>query len=147
MWARSSFQGRSWTSRAPLDDDELELVRAHPVVGAELVRASGFPVAAWFVLEHHERVDGAGYPAGLAGPEITLEARILHVVDAFTAMTSERAYRRAMSERDALAEVRRLRGAQFDAQVVDALESVCAAAGSEPAWSVDTITRRATSST
>jgi diguanylate cyclase (GGDEF)-like protein/putative nucleotidyltransferase with HDIG domain len=131
----------------PLDDDELELVRAHPVVGAELVRASGFPVAAWFVLEHHERVDGAGYPAGLAGQEITLEARILHAVDAFTAMTSERPYRRAVSEQDALAELRRLRGAQFDAQVVDALESVCAAAGSEPAWSVDTITRRATSST
>jgi diguanylate cyclase (GGDEF)-like protein len=121
-----------------LTDAEMRVVRTHPVVGAELVRAWGFTGAARFVLEHHEWVDGGGYPAGLAGDDIAIEARILHVVDAFSAMTSDRPYRAAMSAEDAFAELRRLTGSQFDATVVAALEQ--ALAGLEPPeWTVETV--------
>jgi diguanylate cyclase (GGDEF)-like protein/putative nucleotidyltransferase with HDIG domain len=121
----------------PLDDDEMQLVRTHPVLGAELVRAWGEPGAARFVLEHHERMDGKGYPAGLSGDEISLEGRILHAVDAFTAMTSDRPYRGASSVDEAVAELRAMSGTQFDADVARALEQVLA--GGTPDWTVDTI--------
>jgi diguanylate cyclase (GGDEF)-like protein len=123
----------------PLDDDEMQLVHAHPRLGAELVRAWGDPAAARFVLEHHERLDGTGYPAGLAGDEISLEGRILHAVDAFVAMTSERPYRGAGTTEHALAELRALSGTQFDADVVKAVEQVLAGRDA-PDWSVDTVT-------
>jgi putative nucleotidyltransferase with HDIG domain len=125
----------------PLDHDETQLVRTHPVLGAELVRAWGDPVAARFVLEHHERMDGTGYPAGLAGEEITLEGRILHAVDAFTAMTSDRPYRGASTIDEAIAELRAMSGTQFDADVAQALEQVLTsgAADATPAWTVDTV--------
>ncbi|MDX6667988.1 MAG: hypothetical protein QOK04_1368 [Solirubrobacteraceae bacterium] len=106
----------------PLDEDELRIVQTHPLVGAEIVRAWGFPQAARLVLEHHEHVDGGGYPAGLAGDAICLEARILHVVDAFAAMTTDRPYRGAMSHEYAMSELRSLSGTQFDADAVGALE-------------------------
>ena len=77
------------------------------------------------MLEHHERIDGTGYPNGLAGDEISLEARILHAVDAFTAMTRDRPYRDAMTAVQALAELRAHSGTQFDADVVAALERIC----------------------
>jgi HD-GYP domain-containing protein (c-di-GMP phosphodiesterase class II) len=69
----------------------------------------------------HENYDGSGYPDGLAGDEIPLLARIVSCCDAFNAMTSDRSYRKAMPLEDAIAELRRVRGAQFDPQVVDAL--------------------------
>jgi diguanylate cyclase (GGDEF)-like protein/putative nucleotidyltransferase with HDIG domain len=122
----------------PLDDDEMQLVRTHPVLGAELVRAWGEPAAARFVLEHHERIDGTGYPAGLAGDAITLEGRILHAVDAFTAMTSDRPYRAASTTEEAIAELRAMSGTQFDADVARALEQVLTS-GTTPDWTVDTI--------
>ena len=101
------------------------------------MRAWGEPGAARFVLEHHERMDGTGYPSGLAGDEISLEGRILHAVDAFTAMTSDRPYRGASSVEEAVAELRAMSGTQFDADVARALEQVLA--GATPDWSVDTI--------
>jgi diguanylate cyclase (GGDEF)-like protein len=122
-----------------LTDDEMRLVRTHPVLGAELASAWGDPAAARFVLEHHERVDGTGYPAGLAGDEITIEARILHAVDAFTAMTSDRPYRAAMSAASALEELWALAGTQFDESVVRALDQVVDVEPS-PEWTVETIT-------
>jgi diguanylate cyclase (GGDEF)-like protein len=125
----------------PLDDDEMRLVRTHPLLGAELVRAWGDHAAARFVLEHHERIDGTGYPAGLAGDEISIEGRILHAVDAFAAMTSERPYREARSTEDALAELRALTGRQFDANVVKAVEQVLAGRAA-PDWTVDTVAAR-----
>ena len=125
----------------PLDDDEMQLVRTHPLLGAELVRAWGDPAAARFVLEHHERVDGEGYPAGLAGDAISLEGRILHAVDALAAMTSDRPYRRAGTTEDALAELRAMSGTQFDPDVVRALEQVLAR-GEAPGWTVDTVAGR-----
>jgi HD-GYP domain-containing protein (c-di-GMP phosphodiesterase class II) len=125
----------------PLDHDEMQLVRTHPLLGAELVRAWGEPAAAQFVLEHHERVDGTGYPAGLAGEAISLEGRILHAVDAVVAMTSDRPYRGAGTTEHALAELRALSGTQFDPDVVKAVEQVLAGR-SAPDWSVDTVTGR-----
>lgn len=122
----------------PLADDEMQLVHAHPRLGAELVRAWGDPGAAQFVLEHHERLDGTGYPAGLAGDEISLEGRILHAADAFVAMTSDRPYRSAGTTEHALAELRALSGTQFDADVVKAVEQVLAGRD-VPDWSVDTV--------
>jgi diguanylate cyclase (GGDEF)-like protein/putative nucleotidyltransferase with HDIG domain len=130
----------------PLSDAEMQLVRTHPVLGAELVRAWGDPVAAQFVLEHHERVDGSGYPAGLSGDEISLEGRILHAVDAFAAMTSDRPYRSAIPAADALAELSALAGAQFDEEVVRVLVTLLAE-GDSPGWSVETVLDSAASDT
>jgi diguanylate cyclase (GGDEF)-like protein/putative nucleotidyltransferase with HDIG domain len=122
----------------PLDDDEMQLVRTHSVLGAELVRAWGEPAAARFVLEHHERIDGKGYPAGLSGDEISLEGRILHAVDALAAMTSDRPYRSAGTSEHALDELRAASGTQFDTAVVKALEQVLAGRDT-PEWTVETV--------
>jgi HD-GYP domain-containing protein (c-di-GMP phosphodiesterase class II) len=82
-------------------------------------------VAAW-VLAHHERVDGGGYPRGLAGDDIPLEGRILAVADAYEAMTADRPYRQALGADEACAELRRGAGTQFDADVVEAFLRVLA---------------------
>jgi HD-GYP domain-containing protein (c-di-GMP phosphodiesterase class II) len=97
------------------------VVQTHPLVGAELLRAWGMDVAAEFVAQHHEHVDGSGYPRGLAGDDIALEARIIHVADAYVAMTLDRPSRRALSPEEAQEELRRHSGTQFDAAVVEAL--------------------------
>ena len=107
-----------------LNDEEFRIVKTHPVVGAELLTAWGMQTPAQIVLEHHERVDGRGYPSGLRGDEITLEGRILHVADAFLAMTMDRPYRQAFSHTAAIEELVRHRGTQFDEQVVDALLAI-----------------------
>jgi two-component system cell cycle response regulator len=112
----------------PLDEDELRLAQMHPVTGAELARAWGLERPARFVLEHHEHIDGSGYPAGLTGDEITLEARILHTVDAFASMTRDRPYRAAMSVEDALDELRRFSGKHFDPESVATTVAVVRAA-------------------
>jgi diguanylate cyclase (GGDEF)-like protein/putative nucleotidyltransferase with HDIG domain len=104
----------------PLTADEFRIVQTHPVVGAELLLAWGFTTASRFVLEHHEHYDGSGYPAGLKGEDISLEGRIIHVADAFLAMTLDRPYRRAMDRRDAIDELMRHSGTQFDSDVVAA---------------------------
>ena len=101
---------------------EFDEVRCHPEVGAQIVaRIEGMqPIAGW-IAASHEHFDGSGYPRGLAGDEIPQAARILLVADAFDAMTSDRVYRRAMSTDDALAELHRHAGGQFDAACVEAL--------------------------
>ena len=110
--------------RGSLDEDEFRIVQTHPVVGAELLRAWGLEGPARFVLQHHEHVDGTGYPSGLSGEEIALESRIIHVADAYVAMTLDRPYRRAMEREEALEELVRHRGTQFDPGVVDAMLSL-----------------------
>ncbi len=111
----------------PLDDSEWELMRRHPLVGARII-GSAPPLApiAKLVRSAHERWDGAGYCEGLAGSEIPLGSRIIFVCDAFDAMTTARPYREAMSAEDALGEIRRNSGSQFDPKVVDALMRVAA---------------------
>ena len=90
------------------------------------------PVAEW-ILHHHERWDGTGYPDRLPGPEIPLGARIIFVVDAYDAMTSDRVYRGRLAREDALAELTRCAGTQFDPQVVAALAEELDPAQEEPA--------------
>jgi len=104
-----------------LSSAERARIGQHPEVGQQILSAIGAdPIAAW-VLAHHERWDGTGYPRGIAGDEIPLPSRIIFVADAFDAMTSERPYREAISEREALEELRRCAGTQFDPVVVEAL--------------------------
>jgi HD-GYP domain-containing protein (c-di-GMP phosphodiesterase class II) len=99
----------------PLTDDEIDQIRRHPVTGARLVECfEDFQAALPYVLHHHERWDGSGYPHGLQGESIPFEARLLGVVDAFDAMTSRRAYRPALSVEQALRELERCAGTQFD---------------------------------
>ena len=101
-----------------LDDDELAQIREHPKIGAKLLfRVTALREAIPYVLYHHERWDGTGYPSGKAGEEIPVEARVLAIADAFDAMTSDRPYRSALSREEALAEVERCAGTQFDPKI------------------------------
>ena len=101
-----------------LDPEEIDQIRQHPTIGARiLLRMAALREAIPYVLYHHERWDGRGYPSGKAGEEIPVEARVLAVADAFDAMTSDRPYRRALSREDALAEVERCSGTQFDPEI------------------------------
>ncbi|GMR23621.1 MAG: hypothetical protein BMS9Abin37_2067 [Acidobacteriota bacterium] len=102
-----------------LSDEDMELMRKHPEYGWYILRV--FPElerAALFVLHHHERYDGAGYPAGLEGEEIPLGARIVAVIDAFDAMISTRPYRKGLSVEEAVRRLIEGRGTQFDPVVV-----------------------------
>jgi diguanylate cyclase (GGDEF)-like protein/putative nucleotidyltransferase with HDIG domain len=115
-----------------LDPDERRLVSAHVQFGHSLLERLGIdPVDTW-VLHHHEHWDGSGYPDGLAGEAIPFGSRVILVADAYDAMTSERSYRTASTAAQALAEIRRRAGAQFDPDVVSALER-CVVRGLEDA--------------
>jgi diguanylate cyclase (GGDEF)-like protein/putative nucleotidyltransferase with HDIG domain len=106
--------------RGPLSETEWAFVRSHPEVGARMVETTEFEEIGDWIHHHHERPDGSGYPDGLAGEEIPLEAEILAVADAYEAMTSERSYRPALDTERASLELRRGSGSQFDREVVDA---------------------------
>ena len=105
---------------APLTPEEWRLVKRHPEVGAQLLFEAELDDIANWVLTHHERPDGNGYPYGLDDAAITLEAKILSVVDAFDAMTNDRVYQSAKSTRSAVAELLSGAGCQFDDAVVEA---------------------------
>jgi len=122
----------------PLDPTERAQIEKHPEMGAQILSSSGFEdIRAW-VLAHHERPDGRGYPFALSGEEIPLEARILAVADAYEAMTADRIYRPAIGPEAARAELRRHAGRQFDSAIVDAFLQAMehAAAGTVPAAAV-----------
>jgi putative nucleotidyltransferase with HDIG domain len=106
---------------AKLNEEEFRIIQTHPVVGAELLSAWELPRAAQIVLQHHERIDGTGYPQRLAGEDIELESRIVHAADAWCAMTLDRPYRTALTREQARSEMLGHRGTQFDPRVVDAL--------------------------
>jgi putative nucleotidyltransferase with HDIG domain len=111
------------TKPSRLSAEEEMCVRDHPEMGARIVgRIRTLTKVAEYVHCHHERVDGGGYPRGLAHDQIPIGARIITVCDAFDAMTSDRPYRRALPEAEAFSELRRHAGSQFDAAVVSALE-------------------------
>jgi response regulator RpfG family c-di-GMP phosphodiesterase len=113
--------------RGPLTEEEMRLVRTHPVKGEEILRPLGlFPVEESLIRHHHERWDGEGYPDGLKGSEIPFLARILNVADSLDAMTSPRPYGRAKSWKEVLMEVERCNGSQFDPDAVAVLMSVFA---------------------
>ncbi len=104
---------------AKLTDEEYGVVKLHPRIGFRLIdQVKALQPIAHAILHHHERWDGHGYPDGLTGEEIPLEARIICVADSFSAMTAERPYRRRMSLDQACAELERCAGSQFDPEVV-----------------------------
>jgi putative nucleotidyltransferase with HDIG domain len=103
---------------------EWEEMRKHPELGARILDGANLEdISAW-VRAHHERPDGRGYPDGLADEEIPLQAKILAVADAYEAMTTERVYKPGMNREDALEELLRCAGSQFDPRVVSAFLNV-----------------------
>src|SRR4051794_1323224 len=121
---------------AALDDEEYELVKLHPERGHELLgELGGFDKSVTrLVLDHHERLDGSGYPRGIRGDELDLATRILAVCDVYDALVSDRVYRAAWPVERALRLLRDESGTAFDTRCVDALERL--ACGSEPAAAV-----------
>ena len=103
-----------------LSDTERLVLERHPRIGYQMLESLGVdPVADW-VLHHHERWDGRGYPDRLRGEEIPLGARIIFVADAYDAMTSDRVYRRRLTDEEAMSELVRCAGTQFDPAIVAA---------------------------
>ncbi len=114
-------------AQQPLTAEQWEVVRRHPADGARLVqRVDGYGPVAEIVLTHHERWDGSGYPRALAGEEIPLAARLISVADAYDVLTARDSYRRPVSSEDAVAELRRVAGRQFDPQVVETFAGILA---------------------
>ena len=107
-----------------LSEEEFEIIKKHPIDGAEMVKNTYFKDIAPIIEQHHERLNGSGYPYALKGDEISLEARIIAVSDTFDAMTEERVYREAITSAYALGELKRLANTHFDQEVVNALEEV-----------------------
>ncbi|MDQ0427958.1 putative nucleotidyltransferase with HDIG domain [Planomicrobium stackebrandtii] len=107
-----------------LTNEEFEVVKKHPGDGAKMIRETAYADLADIVEQHHERVNGRGYPFGLKGDEILIEAKIIGVCDTFDAMTEDRAYRSAFSAEYAMAELNSLVGEQYDEDVVKAFEQV-----------------------
>ena len=106
--------------KEPLTEEDWKPIKGHPKLGVEILRhvidlVNCLPA----IMHHHERYDGSGYPSGLKGEQIPLEARILAVADAYDAMTSPRPYREQFSMEEAINELKRCAGAQFDAELVD----------------------------
>jgi putative nucleotidyltransferase with HDIG domain len=118
----------------PLTEEEYAVIQLHPVRGVEMVREIAFLREAYEgIMHHHERVDGLGYPLGLAGSAIPEFARAIAVADAFDSMTSTRSYRRARSTDEALAELVRCKGVHFDPVMVDAFAAAVGEVGWAPA--------------
>ncbi len=101
-----------------LSEDEWSEIKRHPEIGYRILSsANEFSHIAEHVLQHHERWDGKGYPKGLKGDEMTVVAKIIAVADAYDAMTSDRPYRKAMSKKEAIKEIKRCSGTQFDPKI------------------------------
>jgi putative nucleotidyltransferase with HDIG domain len=108
-----------------LTEDDWVLIRMHPTIGSNIVSSiDGYPFLAPTISAHQEKYDGTGYPKGLSGRNIPLGARILGVADAYQAMTEDRYYRKARTHDEAVAELQKVRGTQFDPEVVDVFVNV-----------------------
>ncbi|MGI8633185.1 MAG: bifunctional diguanylate cyclase/phosphohydrolase [Solirubrobacterales bacterium] len=114
-----------------LDDIEWEQMRRHPEIGARILEGEGLEDIRSWVMAHHERPDGRGYPLGLEDSQIAVEAKILSVADAYEAMTSDRPYRKALGQEIAIGELRKHAGGQFDEAVIDAFLAVLKLGGAE----------------
>ena len=114
--------------RGPLSEEEFEVMKTHTTLGHRILEGAELDPEGEWVLHHHERLDGAGYPDGLAGAEVPLESRIILVADAFEAITADRPYRSGRSDAEALEELERHSGTQFDVACVAALRAALAGA-------------------
>jgi putative nucleotidyltransferase with HDIG domain len=120
------------TKPGKLSEKEFAKIKEHPAVGAMVVaHIEGLQRLVEIIRHHHERFGGKGYPDGLTGEEIPLGARILSVVDAFDAMTHERSYRKALNHANAIAELKRCTGSQFDPAVVQAFLALAEEGGGD----------------
>ncbi|HUR32953.1 MAG TPA: HD domain-containing phosphohydrolase [Vicinamibacterales bacterium] len=123
----------------PLTDQEFEAIMEHPVLGARILRAIPFLLPHIDIVElHHERPDGLGYPRGLRGDDIPLLARIVHVADAYDAITTARAYRQGRSSEEALRELWRCAGTEYHSDIVGALAQALPRSASGAAPTMDT---------
>jgi putative nucleotidyltransferase with HDIG domain len=107
--------------KGPLSEEDWHSIRSHPEIGARMLETTDFGDIGEWILAHHERPDGTGYPDGRANGEVPIEAWILGVADAYEAMTASRPYRGPLEPAAASEELRRGAGRQFDERVVDAL--------------------------
>ncbi len=116
-----------------LTAEEFEMMKAHPEIGEQIIRGIDFMEALVpYVLYHHERYDGKGYPRGLSGEAIPIEGRLLAVSDTFDAMTSSRPYRKQLDPEQAVEEIKRCSGTQFDPKIVGAFLEVWTAGLFDP---------------
>lgn len=107
-----------------LTNEEFDIIRQHSSMSAEIIKGTFLEEVSEIVIQHHERIDGKGYPKGLKGNEIRLEAKIICITDAYDAMTVDRPYRRGMNPNDAIKELKECTGSQFDEDIVLAFEEV-----------------------
>lgn len=118
---KAALDARILAKAGPLSRDELELVRSHPLLSDEILGTSAmFNGARAAILQHHEHLDGSGFPMGLKGDQITLKARILRVTDLFDVMVTEKPYRRALSVAEALDQLVRSAGSMLDPYIAQA---------------------------
>jgi putative nucleotidyltransferase with HDIG domain len=116
-----AFPDRILLANRKLDEEDWKIVRTHPYQGARLVRRiDGYGPVAEIILAHHERIDGRGYPRGLSGDEIPLLSRMISIADTYDVMTARDSYRSPVSQAEAIAELRRVSGAQLDGELVEA---------------------------
>lgn len=126
------------TSKEPLTREELDQIKAHPRLGVTIIaNVPGLAPCVPAILYHHENYDGTGYPEGLKGESIPLEARILVIANAFADMTSDRPYRRALSREQAIAELQSHAGTQFDPKLAQAFINAVES-GAIAEWAVET---------
>ncbi|MDI6453800.1 HD-GYP domain-containing protein, partial [Peloplasma aerotolerans] len=108
-----------------LTDEEWEKIKKHPEIGARIISSSSeYVVIADDILAHHERFDGKGYPKGISGKNIPLRARIISIVDSYDAIISDRPYRKAMTHQEAIDEIIKCSGTQFDPELVEVFISL-----------------------
>ena len=111
--------------KAVLTENDWVLIKMHPTIGSNIVSSiDALPSLASTIFAHQEKYDGTGYPKGLSGKNIPLGARILGIADAYQAMTEDRYYRQARTHQEAVAELQKVKGTQFDPEVLDVFLNV-----------------------
>jgi HD-GYP domain-containing protein (c-di-GMP phosphodiesterase class II) len=114
------ISNRVLRKKSTLTDDDWVLIKMHPTIGSNIVSSiDAIPSLATTISAHQEKFDGTGYPKGISGKNIPLGARILGIADAYQAMVEDRYYREGRSHQEAIAELEKVKGTQFDPEVLD----------------------------